>query len=94
MDRDVTMEDGSEGCSTAVFEDGGEMPWVNECRRPLEVGKAKETYFFINLQKDHSPASILILTLRDACWTSDLLTYKVINCAITKFAIFHNNSRQ
>ena len=25
MDRDVTMEDGSEGCSTAVFEDGGEM---------------------------------------------------------------------
>ena len=94
MDRDVTMEAGSEGCSTAVFEDGGEMPWVNERGRPLEVGKAKETYSILNLQKDHSPANTLILTLRGPCWTSDLLTCKVINCTVTKFATLYNNSRQ
>lgn len=94
MDRDVTMEDGSEGCSIAVFEDGAEMPRVNERRRPLEVGKAKETYSFINLQKEYCPANTLILTLRDPCWASDLLTCKVINCAVTKFATFYNNSRQ
>lgn len=62
MDENVTMEDGSERDVEML----PSLKMEEECHesmsvgRPLEVGKAKETYFFINLQKDHSPASILI----------------------------------
>ena len=59
MDRDVTMEEWSERRGIAVFEDGGKMPWANECRRLLEAGKAKETDFFLKPLKGPQPCQLL-----------------------------------
>ena len=44
MVRNVMRKEGSERCDITVFEDGGKMPWANECRKPLEAVKTKEIF--------------------------------------------------